>query len=860
MTPERYRSIHVLVEPKQRNRVLAPLVLVVVLAGFMLIGWQVHSVLQDPIDPLEQKTALAERYIYYRITPAKGPRFKLTGEEQVLRFVSHAVVPPGLPYDPLFEVEYGVRFDIFAGGKPVWSRSLYTRSRQSKARPYQGTWLDENAFSLESKLELTDDRVMIVPMPPDIPAGAEMQLTLIGAAAGAVRGYMQTARSELLKELRIEVMAPVDRQRFAERSSFEPWDRLPEPARNAVLRSVQHRLSAMGKEDDDYETYVIYTSGFRPPPEPPIEQTAPGVLVTALRGGAVNVTGPTTVTLRAARAPVPPVTPGVPPPPVETGPAKVAVAIVNDAVVQPPAVTFEAPGIHKLAIPAGVATITLATPSVTGVVVELAAPAGKPVAFGGLAPALVPEDQMLPGYLANATAPVVVAIEGPDDLLARTLRIDARPIADVTKPPATPIAAKLTLETVDARGKVIAKTTADVLTVRAPLEMLQLFAKQTAAISEPIGFRFIVPAGGKQVRVTSDKPAMVQFYSPIELSPPFDALDVPYKDVIALTTMWRYARYADRGWLPLRAANHIALTPERTVKLAAQTRLEKRIVPPEIEADAVNPEGRPDRQVAIERLDLARARQSWEPGFFLRLESGKSARVDFSKSPAQPEIQYWATDAMLGKTIEVAIDGDPVESHRVTSNRGRIKLPGKTGVHAVSATADAGTRMLIDRPPVAARGELYAMRTVYRLDRSLRLRVNKRSREPINVDVMVYARGAGERPNTMFHATIDGGNPARIAGVALQQWTVAARHLPLPASPKEAIAGFAGVGDRSKLHPRLFVLSLGDDLPNGTHTIDIRVSGDREIWGRIFALSAGKPDAPRAIQWRDVDAADRGAE
>ncbi|MEJ7602901.1 MAG: hypothetical protein WKG01_33745, partial [Kofleriaceae bacterium] len=438
--------------------------------------------------------------------------------------------------------------------------------------------------------------------------------------------------------------------------------------------------------------------------------------------------------------------------------------------------------------------------------------------------------------------------------------IDVRPLTDPSVPLATPITAKLVIETADARGKLIATTTAEVASIRAPLEMLQLFAKQTSAIAEPIGFRFIVPPGGRSLRIRSDKPAMVQFYSPIELSPPFDALDVPYKDVIALTTMWRYARYADRGWLPLRASNHVALGPDRLVRLAAQTRLEKRIVPPEIEADAVIPEGRPDRQVAIERLDLARARQAWEPGFFLRLESGQSTRVDFSKSPAQPEIQYWATEAMLGKTIEVAIDGDPVESHRVTSTRGRIKLPGLTGVHAVAATAAAGARILIDRPPVASRGELYAMRTVYRLDRPLRLRINKRSREPVNLDVMVYARGAGARPGTMFHATIDGGKPERIAGVALQQWTLAERAVPFEASQKEAIAGFAGVGDRVRLFPRLFVVSLGDDLPVGTHTVEIRVSGDREVWGRIFTLSAGKTDAPRALQWRDVDAADRGGE
>ena len=854
MTPERYRSIHVLVEPKARNRVFAPIVLALVLVGFGLLGWRVHAVLQEPIDPLEQKTAAAERYLYYRVTQAKGPRFKLTGEEEVLRFVSHAVVPSGLPYDPIFEVEYGLRFEIFAGGKSLWSHSIYTRSRQSKARPYLATWLDENAFSLESKLELTDDRIMIVPMPPDVPAGAEMQLTLIGATDGAVRGYMQTARSELLKELRIEVMAPVDRQRFAERSSFEPWDRLPEAARNAVLRSVQHRLSAIGKEDDDYETRVIYTSGFRLPPTPPIELIAPGVMVTALRSAAVNITGPVQLTLRANRAPPVVPIPGMPVPPVETGSTKVTAALVNDAEVLPPPITFEAPGFTKLAIPAGVVTLTLTTPSVTGVVVEISPPEGKNVAFGDLVPPLTPEEQVIPGYLANAQAPVIAAIEGPDDLLARTLRIDVRPLADASIPLLTPITAKLTLETADARGKVIATTTAEVATIRAQYEQLQLFAKQTATISEPIGFRFIVPPGGKQVRVRSDKPAMVQFYSPIEMSPPFDELDVPFKDVVALTTMWRYARYADRGWLPLRAANHLALTPDRTVKLAAYTRLEKRIIPPEIEADAVDPEGRPDRQVAIERLDPVRARQSWDPGFFLRLEPGQSARVDFSKSPAQPEIQYWAPEAMLGKSIDIAIDGDPVDSHRVTATRGRIKLPRLSGVHAISATGATGVRLLVDRPPVGGRSELYAMRTVYRMDKTLRLRVNKRSKEPVNLDVMVYARGAGERPGTMFHATIDGGKPERIAGVALQQWTLAERHLPLPASEKDPIAGFAGVGDRGKLYPRLFVVSLGDDLPNGTHTVDIRISGDREVWGRIFTLAAGKSDVPRAIQWRDVDA------
>src|SRR5262249_5327885 len=138
----------------------------------------------------------------------------------------------------------------------------------------------------------------------------------------------------------------------------------------------------------------------------------------------------------------------------------------------------------------------------------------------------------------------------------------------------------------------------------------------------------------------------------------------------------------------------------------------------------------------------------------------------------------------------------------------------------------AKVRMLIDRPPAAGAGaELYALRSVYRIDagRTVRVSVVKHGPAPQNVNIVVYARTAAADPNAPVRVVIDGGAPPRLPGVAVLRWTLADRTLPMPPADRAGTLGFANTRGGA-MQPRLIVIALGDHLPAGTHTIDLSVA------------------------------------
>ncbi len=866
----------------------AKIVLAVVLVGFVALAVRVAMTLERPPNALEQKLAGAERYLYYRITPGAGPVFELDGGEATLRLVTHAVIPAGDRYDPARELDYGVRLAVDLGGGNTWTRDVFTRSRQSKARQsaeHGGAWLDENTFSLEPGLEVTDDRLLVVTLPPDVRAGARVRVTLLGdAAEGYLRAYTPIPRRDVDRKLR--EMPPAERGRRAERIGYLPWDRLPADEL-ASLRYAERRLSAEGKEGVDYETRTLYTTEFRLRHTTVLER---GLPVTPERAVAVNVVGPARLELAVAR----PVT--------GEAPAGTLTARLTGEGAAPPPRTFalpprDAPATYAVEVPAGV--FTLAVEATAPAQLEVRGPAARPVALGGAAgAAIVPDEGLVPVYLAQPSGPpVTIAIDGPADLLGRVIRVDLRALASEPVPdtqaravktwpgheaalpaPAAAAApaqgprvvvASLTLEAVDAGGRVVASSTAKLESEVSPFETAQLFGKLVATVCEPVNVRFVVPPGGKEVRLRTDRPALLAVSTPVSLSPPPDRLDVPYDSVPLAAMLWRYARHVERGWLTVRARNHEELMPERTAMLATQARLEPREVPPapELSGTTLAPAGRLELQTVVERIppaDAAGFVTRWAEGHYTRLAPGRAVKLDLSRLPSRPRIQYWATGAdtdVVGAGVKLVVDGRTALDRPLSAAQGTLQLPaGLRGVHAVAVETAAPVRLLVDRPPAEPGGELYALRSVYRIDagRTVRVTVTKRTAAPQNVNIVVYARTPAADPGAAVRVAIDGGAPARIAGVALTKWTLADRALPLPPADRPATLGFANVARGGALHPRLIAIALGDDLPAGPHTIALSVAGASGVWGRFFTLE-NAPIAPRALQWRDATDTSEGS-
>lgn len=871
----------------------APIALVVVLLGFAALAVRVAMTLEQPPDALEHKLTGAERYLYYRMTAKAGPVFELTGGEPTIRLVTHAVVPGADAYDPARELEYGVRIELALGGGRTWRRELWTRARQSKARrvaDHGGMWLDENVFALDAPIELTDDRLLVVPLPDTVPPGARLQVTLLGdLAEGYLRAYTPIVREDVAQ--RVRDLLPAQRGRIAEQISYLPWDRLANGAELWSLRFAERRLSAEGKDGEDYHTRILYTTEFRLRSTTLIER---GQVITPEHALAINVVGPTTLSLAIGRPAALPATPGT-----------LDLRWIGDG-APPPASQLPLPARdettrHELAVPAGVYTLALAASAAAAV--ELAGPPGASAALGGLANApLVPDEQLVPAYLTGPTgAPVVFAIPGPTDLVGRVLRIDVRvlagepmpeqavravvqwpaaagappppalgdPAAAAALPAGRPIRGALALEAIDAQGRVIASSSAPIDSEVSAFESVRLFGKRVAPVSEPISVRFVVPPGGRGVRLRSDQPAIVQAAAPIAVSPPADVLDAPYDAVPVVDMVWRYARYAERGWHPVRPHNLAELGADRAVVLAAQARLEPRVVPPapEIAGVALTPAGRIEKQTVVERVlpaDAAGFVARWAEGHYTRLAPGAPTPLDLARAPGRASVSYAATGdeaAVVGARVRISVDGRRVDERVLSAARGSFDLPaGLTGRHAVAVDTSAPVRLLVDRPPAAgARAELHALRSVYRVTDGERLRVvvSKRSAAAQNVNIVLYARAAASPAGATVRVVVDGGAPARVTGVALAKWTLADRVVPLPPADRPATLGFANAAG-GVLYPRVLAIALGDDLPAGAHAIDVSMTGGGGAWARLFTLD-DQPIAPRALQWRDATDTSEGS-
>jgi hypothetical protein len=808
-------------------------VLAMTVLAFAALAVGVGFTVAEPPDALERKVADAERHLYYRITHASGPTFELTGEETSVRFVVLALVPG--TYDPARELEVGVRVELAGYG---WKRDLFARARQSKARAvpdHGGMWLDENTFSLHRGLEFTDDRAFTVPLPA-IAAGAILKVTLLGdAAEGIVRASTRVERTSVAR--RLEALRPADREHAASQLGFSPWDHVEASNELAMLRFVERKLSAEGEEGEDYEIREVYTTGFRTRES---AEAARGIAIAPGRDAAVNVIGPASIELGIEREDV-----------LDATAATVTVAMLGEgAAVSPIDIAMPARDgrtKRRLDVPAGVYTLTLS--ATRGARIDLDGPSQAVLAARPGSP-LAPDVQRIATYVVGPSSePVRVALAGPDDAYGRVVRVDVPALA------ATEVT--LSLDAIDANGTSLATTTTKIESELSRFEVAQLYGKLEASVSEPIVVRLVAPRGARELRIRTDAPALVAMSAPIGAATP-DVLDAPYADVVLPVLLWRYARFASRGWIPIRAANHASLVPERLAAVAAQARLETRVAPPTPEqvGTSLAPAEKLERQTVVERV-AADAIATWSRANYTRLVPGKPIALDFSRSPDRANITYAVDDDAIGATLTVELDGRTVEDHVMSSTGGKIDLPrGTTGTHTLLVKTSAKARVLLDRPPAkGSSGELIALRTVYRVSddgKAFRVKVTKHGTAPENVNFVFYTPRAVD--TAQVRLVVDNAAPHRAEGVALAKWTIADRTLVLPPADHPATLGFTDVGRGGPLYPHLVAIALGDDLAPGTHEITVRVAASRArpIWGRFFVLDGGT-SAPRAVQWRDTD-------
>lgn len=807
---------------------------------------------------LDVKIANAERILYYDVRADRGPRFALTGDTRDIQIVSHAVLPGSIAFDPQRRVLYGLRLRITDGEHPVWERVFYTESRQSKANRTGGLWADENAFSLDESIELTDDRRMRVTLPATVTAGHTLELTAVGDVDLVLaRVYEIVPRSSIDIDRKLARLSADQVQRWFASATFVPWALWPRADQRAALRLHARRLAAVGDRGTDYTAHVIYYTGFRLPVEDVPRARPPEV--DRHRALAFNVVGPGAVRMtiapvaRDADAPI----------------ATVWLRDVTDGTPAPAPIGAVAPGapplVHTVSIGPGIHSLHLFTDSPAPLSVIATAESGRPIAepvrIAGVAtPAIVPDVRRFPVYLAHAeavTAPIVPGTGTLDQLI----RVDVRAVG----PPGgdAPDRVGVRLAFFDANGAPTGTFDRVVRTEHAPFERLGGMAAEPRPVSEPVALRIIAPPRSARVDVTAGGPAAVRLYAYADDD---DELDAPYRDWPVDGARWRYAPRVRRRWLPIVPANAEALAAAGLrATISSQVRLEPRTTgrrgrEPATEATvSVRPLGTPPQARIVEPVeagDRETVAARWPPGTVAYVEPGAARAYDTARGgPQRVSVYYWVDRADVGASITIAVDGVDRVRRRTTATHGRITLPRLApGHHTIAVAAPASARIAVDRPPVDASGVALArIRRVYALDRApLRVRVRKPSAAPVAVRAVIYAPERTASPVPALDIAVDGGGPRRVSGRLLPRVTPSRRRVALPPAratqPAAVLETLEGIG-----FARVVSAPIGSDIIAGAHTVTVANSSGRRLWVRFYTTAEPADDSERMIQWKRSD-------
>ncbi|HFE46184.1 MAG TPA: hypothetical protein ENJ18_11935, partial [Nannocystis exedens] len=130
---------------------------------------------QDVDQDRAETKSTVERVLYYRLTPKRGPHFRLEGTEHRIKLVSHAMIGDrnDSSDSPGQGLTYGISVEIEDnGGTTLWSDTLYVESRRSVAVDEEGS--HANAYMRDHREKLTDDRISYINLPEGLPSGARL--------------------------------------------------------------------------------------------------------------------------------------------------------------------------------------------------------------------------------------------------------------------------------------------------------------------------------------------------------------------------------------------------------------------------------------------------------------------------------------------------------------------------------------------------------------------------------------------------------------------------------------------------------------------------------------------------------------
>lgn len=881
--------------PRRRplQRVLALAVLLTTLAAIGLAGQWREQASAMARDARSRKLSAADRVIVYEMHEQAGPRFPVGGSS-VLKIITHLVLdePERVEdYDPAHEYFYGVRAQIRSkDGELLWTRDVYTSTRQSKAELSGRVWEQENAFSLDKGVELTDDRVFRLELPPSLPPGSEIETTLLSPPESVhrfalVRAYAQSQRQDSELEFRRLALSPSEQDALVRRFTYLPWNALSSQQRTEKLRYRWDRIAALGEPNRDYVTRTIYFTGFRIPRD--ASEVDEGLLVTRRRPLAINVTGPSVVDVRARNAQT-----GVNASLGERTLFVDQLDPVGEVSTLELQATPQEPGVGRLSIPPGVFTLVLRTEGEPmDVSLAGAGPGPEPtrVQFTEADRALVrlpdgrevlaPELRRIPVVrMGDDAGEVSLSLEGPRDLLSSVVRLDVRTHARAPDG-AVPPEATIRYRFEGSGGNVLARGEVRADFREAPFEQVPI-AEAELAVSEPVAMRMIAPTGAAKLVVSSSDPSLVRFYG---FLPQFtdSHYSPPYDDVELDDTVWRYAPVVAPTWFPRRADDERALREAGLVTVVrAQARLSPREGSPvedQRQASGWNgpwktlePAGLHERQTLLEQVKgraLRKARRNWTAGTLTRVYARDGATLDFSaagEGAGPVRVTYLLRGTVgLGGELGVKV-GDNERFVRLSSARGQFEIDEpRSGTQRISFEDPPPMTVYVNRPADNKSLAVYRSRTVHRLagEATLTVAVNKQGRGTSTVNLVAMLPDGASLDGTgaaRLEVTIDEGSPSRRTGVPIQRITIPKRQVVVSqASPATAVT-FKDKRTATSMHTIRVGVPLGDDVEPGRHLIRVRLVSGPPVWVRFFQAKRRALEEDEVLEWTSAGGVDFG--
>lgn len=795
----------------------------------------------------ETRFEQAERLLFYKIEPGQTVSLLIPPDAESIRVFSHLVLPKGADAAVERRYLYGLNLKLWdPEGVQHFDRELYTRTRQSKADRTDQGWGKRSVFLSDESAEVTDGRDFLIRLPPNLRARATSPALLLVGHSGTEGTLLVRVSARFAKVAGIVALqnrSAVDRAiERVERATFIPWAKLPTQTQAALSAETWQRLGARGELGQDYWVEAVYRTDFRLSADELMEDSD-----SRLAGRTAvpfNVQGPASIGVRLWRE-----QPGADSRVLLRQRAIDGTEKTSEVELKQAEVSLETlevgPGLHTIEVHNdGADELRYALHGSSRALLGSAEDAPDEVVT--LQPDRRDGDAFLVGD-GNQHVELEVPQSGSG---APLLRVDARAVAfgsDTLQP------TKLTLRMLGGDNSLVGEATLDLPADAAAFEGLTVADHGSlnveGRVSSGVVGRIFIPEGAKKLSVTADRRAAVQLSawlpSPVAVkhAPPFvdDALG---------RTRWRAAPLQTRSWYPLRPSNFDLLWQSGARgQLWSYVRLEP-IGPSEAQFAGqmmtVKPVGRP---ATLELLEGVADATDSKSQLWTRLSSGDVAKLQFpAKTRYRPELRVFADAKALGRPVEVVVDGRVIYRKPLRATRSRILLPPiRAGEHDVQVRG-ADLTALVNR--AASEDAALKSRTAFALtDRGLRVRVHKPSQDAVTLNVLVYSREAEPIAGRALKVLLDNGNPKRRSGILVTRVSIAERQVALEKSERPAAYELGQT--LSNWYGRTFAVTLGEDLPAGTHWVDVVPAtrgGTTALWARFF-VHGHPPQSNEPRQW-----------